>query len=248
MHELLQNHLRGLIRLLEAYYEISHTAGTPTLLGDLRERFIREILTFFLPSTYDISTGEITDYRNERSNQQDIVIYKRAFPKLQVIDGPAIFFAEGVKATIEVKSTLTYDMFSQACDNVSSVVNLKPKVKKFAVGEKSDYIFKYIFAYRGPAQDETVIEWYNRYKREKNWTDEEFYTNIPDVLYYINGSLFYKNDGYVFAKNENPDGSPVYYCKSEHPIAIDKFFMHLAIVLSYPDIINIDWAHYLSDN
>lgn len=243
MHEVLKQHLRGVASLLSAYYQTSKTLHSPSVLGNLRELFVREVLHFFLPSVYEILGGEITDSTGRKSRQQDIIIYRRDMPKLQMIEGPALLFAEGVKATIEIKSNLTWEKFEEALTNVCSVKALKPCINPFAVGEKADYIFCYVFAYEGPS-DKTIIN-YNRFASIKNWTKEQFFENIPDALYILNGSLFYKNDGYIWKKTESNVGKQILYCKSDHPVATDKFFLHLAIALNSPDIFTIDWRSYL---
>ncbi len=244
MHEGLKQYLRGTLSVLSAYYQASKTLRSPTALGNLRERFVREALHLFLPSTHEILSGEITDSSGTKSRQQDVVIYRRDMPKLQMIEGPALLFAEGVKATVEIKSNLTWEKFEEALTNICSVKALKPQINPFATGEKADYTFCYVFAYEGPS-DKKIIEYYNKFRRKKNWTTEQFYENIPDALYIVNGSLFYKNDGYVWKKTERDDGKPSLYGKSDHPIAIDKFFLHLAIAISYPDIFTINWGSYL---
>jgi len=197
-----------------------------------------------LPSTHEILSGEITDSSGRKSRQQDVIIYRRDLPKLQMVEGPALLFVEGAKATVEVKSNLTWRKFEEALTNICSVKALKSQINPFAIGEKADYTFCYVFAYEGPS-DRKIIEYYNKFRRRKNWTAQQFFENIPDALYILNGSLFYKNDGYVWKKAEPDDGEPILYCKSDHPVATDKFFIHLAIAISYPDIFTIKWDSYL---
>jgi len=47
----------------------------------------------------------------------------------------------------------------------------------------------------------------------------------------------------VFGESGQPDPP---YLKSEDPAGLEKFFMHLAITISYPDIYTVDWRPYLS--
>ena len=244
MNKVLEEHLKVVAILLKAYYESSKQMKAPVNLGILRERFAREFLRLFLPTTHEIQMGEIIDSNGNRTRQQDIVIYRRDMPKLRIIEEPAILFAEGAKATIEVKSKLTWGSFKDALENTCTVKQLQTKITKFAVGEKAGYIFKYIFAY-GSSREAKIIEYYNKFAKMKKWTIEEFYTNVPDALYILDGPLFYKNDGYVFQKATNPDGSSPPYCLTRHPDALIKFFMHLAMSVSYPDIYTIDWKSYL---
>lgn len=241
----MQQYLRSVASVLRAYYDATKTLKSPTVIGDLRERFVREALYFFLPTTHEVLSGEITDYSGRTSSQQDVVIYRRDMPKLRLTEGPGLLFVEGAKATIEVKSNLTWEEFRRALDNVCSVKSLAPQINPFATGEKAGYIFSYVFAYEGPG-DETVVEYYNRFKKERSWTEQDFFNMIPDALYILNGSLFYKNDGWVWRRLVRDDGTSALYCKSDHPVALDKFFIHLAIAVSYPDIFTINWQSYLS--
>lgn len=200
---------------------------------------------FFLPSTHEILSGEITDYSGRVSKQEDILIYRRDTPKLTMTEGPGLLFIEGAKATIEVKSNLTWENFRDALSNIMSVKSLTFTINPFAVGEKADYIFCYLFAYEGPS-DETMVEYYNRFRNENKLAEEDFFKMIPDATYVLGMSLFYKNDGYVWKKTMREDASSQLYAKSDDPIALSKFFFHLAIAISYPDIYTIDWKAYLS--
>jgi len=119
LNDKIQRHLKSVGAVLRAYYDATKTLRSPTVLGDLRERFVREALSFFLPSTHEILSGELTDYSGKTSNQQDVVIYRRDVPKLRVAEGPGLLFIEGAKATIEVKSNLTWESFRDALNNVS---------------------------------------------------------------------------------------------------------------------------------
>jgi len=243
LHEELERHIGGIAKILSSQYEATGRSSSPTVLGHLREVFVAQLLNSFLPSTNEILKGDITDSTGSRSNQQDVVIYDRKTPKLQLIPGVATLFAEGVKATIEIKSNLTRQKFNEALTNVCSVKSLRPRINPLAVTANPGYIYCYVFAYEGPT-DETIIRYYNDFKRNREWNNTEFFNNIPDVIYVLDGSIFYKNDGTIWARIESDTGEPVYYVKSEHPIARNKFFLHIALAVSKPDIYTIDWTRY----
>jgi hypothetical protein len=245
MNPKLLAHLNSIVPILSAYYDSSKTMDSPTDIGNLREKFVKEFLRFHLPTIHEIQSGEIVDSSGKTSKQQDVVLYRRDMPKLAVSEGPVILFAEGVKATVEVKSNLTWDEFQKAFENICSVKALQPQINPFAVGEKTGYIFSYIFAYEAP-NDDTLIEYYNRFRREKQWSSEDFFKNMPDALCVLKGSLFYKNDGWAFTKTAGKNGQVPLYVKSDFPHSFIKFFIHITLAVSYPDIFTINWSSYLN--
>jgi hypothetical protein len=82
----------------------------------------------FLPSNLLIGTGQIVDNEGSKSNQIDIVIYRRDFPVLRTFGAADVYLVEGVVATIEIKSTLDSDKLLMALNNGKSVRNLKAAV------------------------------------------------------------------------------------------------------------------------
>lgn len=91
-----------------------------------REFFVESILRRVLPASVVVGSGEIVDGNGTRSKQQDLLLYRNNFP---IIDSPAgshVYFAEGVLATIEVKSVLTGDELARATGNIRSVQALEP--------------------------------------------------------------------------------------------------------------------------
>lgn len=93
------------------------------LMGQLRETFVDKFLRSHLPAHLVIGSGFVIDWRQGRSRQQDIVLYRSDLPKLN-IDQYDYFFIEGVVGTIEVKSNLTERELFTALDNARSVRQL----------------------------------------------------------------------------------------------------------------------------
>lgn len=60
--------------------------GQNTDLGNVREAIIKNVLGRFLPSIYEIGSGEIIDHRGNRSKQIDIIIARNDFPALIIIN------------------------------------------------------------------------------------------------------------------------------------------------------------------
>jgi len=76
-------------------------------LGFVREHFVKNILDNFLPKSVIIGSGEIVDSTGNRSGQQDIILYRSDFPVITSLTPVNTYLAEGVIATIEIKSDLS---------------------------------------------------------------------------------------------------------------------------------------------
>jgi len=97
-------------------------------LGSTREELIRGILERFVPSIYEIGTGQIVDSVGTYSKQIDVVIARRDVPRLLLPSGAKVFLVESVVAAIEVKTELNSKTLREALDNCASVRNLKVRI------------------------------------------------------------------------------------------------------------------------
>lgn len=238
MNTILEKHVLSIPNILNAYYESSSSWQSPHDLGKLRECFIKNVLKFHLPSIFEITSGEIIDSKGNRSKQQDIVIYRRDFPKLSFSSDVSMIFIEGVNSTFEIKSSLNYNGFKRAVDNIISVKKLISKIQPLAVGEKAGYIFSYIFIYSGPSK-EKLMEYFEQYLDENKYTKLDFYPIMPDAIYVLDKYLFYKNDGFVWKKS----GDEI-IVHSNPKVAFSKFFFHILITATRSDIYSMDWGPY----
>ncbi|MBO1224527.1 MAG: hypothetical protein JYX80_08850 [Candidatus Scalindua sediminis] len=94
------------------------------MIGNAREAIIRNVLNRFIPTGYEIGSGQIIDHKNNLSKQIDIVIARRDFPSLLRFDGTKLYTVESVVATIEIKSVLDSNSLPEALDNCYSVSEL----------------------------------------------------------------------------------------------------------------------------
>ena len=165
---MLKSHLASIESLLLAFSQVAVNAGHPNLRGGHREWFIREFLENHLPSTLEIGKGEIIDARTQQVEGNnwrpvpDIVLYRRDFPKIQYSRDHVAFLAEGVLATIEVKSKLSREKLLEAC--IASKKHKELKREKYAFGGRAPAgsyppITTYAVAYDGPENMSTVIGW-----------------------------------------------------------------------------------------
>jgi len=105
-----------------AGWETTHGGIT----GNAREAVIRQVLGRFVPSGYEIGSGQVVDCNGNTSRQVDIVISRRDVPAFVRFDGSKLFTVEGVIATMEVKSSLNSKTLTEALDNCHSVGDLCP--------------------------------------------------------------------------------------------------------------------------
>lgn len=148
----LENQLLSEAKKLSSVY---HT----TIVGSAREFFVKNFLRKHLGEMYGVGSGEIIASKkpsdlNER--QQDIIIYDKKYPKLNLAEELDSFLIESVFCTIEVKTTLTEEEYKKAalaaCElsewwKLQSDSMLRPTPRRFLV------------AFDGPAKMETVIGW-----------------------------------------------------------------------------------------
>lgn len=160
---MLKSHMGAVEKQLLAISQIPANSGHPLHKGTPREAFIRGFLASHLSESVAIGTGEIIDANskpNESRNQNDIVIYKRNYPKLDFGGGVNGFLAESVVATIEVKSTLDKADLGQSIKAARNIKNLnKSIVQAFHAGYQPPSVLNYVVAYGGPAKMQTVCKW-----------------------------------------------------------------------------------------
>ncbi len=161
---MLLSHLNAIENALIAQSKISRTSGHPVLRGNPREILIRDFLSSHLPSNLEVGQGTIIDVNtepNQKKNQNDVIIYRRDFPKINFSKDDNAYFVEAVMATIEVKSFLNKNGFKKACitTNRNKSLNRPQGVAGFVGGWIPDHILSYVLAYDGPKKMETIVNW-----------------------------------------------------------------------------------------
>lgn len=129
---------RRLEQVLLAQREVSailHHAGES---GRAREFFVESVLRRVLPPDVVIGSGEIVDRLGGRSKQQDLLLYRNNFPVIDSLAGTHLYLAEGVLATVEVKSNLDEKEMIRATENIASVTALD--VSLLGLGEADDVL------------------------------------------------------------------------------------------------------------
>jgi hypothetical protein len=170
MSTLLQDHLRAIEVTLLAQSRISANAGHPLHKGTPRENFLKNFLVDHLSERVAIGQGEIIDARTQTSeprHQNDIIIYRRNFPRITFDHATSAYLAESVVATIEVKSTLAKDELVKAVRAAHDIKQLERHDHNIlSAGYRPPSILSYVVAYDGPASMETVCSWLNPVHQE----------------------------------------------------------------------------------
>ncbi len=104
----LRKHLRRLTDEIIKAVESELHAGSPEAVASHREDVLREILSRFLPRTYDLAKGKIYDAFDGVSDSIDIVVLANNHPKFRNARGEIeLLLADGVYCTIELKPDLS---------------------------------------------------------------------------------------------------------------------------------------------
>lgn len=169
---MLQQHINDSETLLLATSRIPANAGHMLHRGTPREAFIRQFLESHLTELIGFGTGEIIDSNSQPRqlrNQNDIVLYKKNYPKLDFGGGISGFLAESVASTIEVKSLLTQQELNSAFDSIRNTKALQRNIKtSMTTGYQAPGIFSIIVAYDGPANMSTIHGWITQYVSNNN--------------------------------------------------------------------------------
>lgn len=176
-NRVLRNWFDGLEQSLRGDAALAGLLGHGTLIGNAREFFVRRVLRTVLPPAVHVGTGRVIGMDGTLSNQIDVIVYDPQFPVMEIDEGQGLYFAEGVIATIEVKSTLDKEKLFQSLDNCYSVTSIPSKAlsttysisrSQISIGSNRAFTSStYIFAFESDTDNyETlgnrVVEWLDK--------------------------------------------------------------------------------------
>lgn len=102
---------KALVEEAKSIADLQH----PGVKGKLRELFITKVLDSFLTTQYGMGNGTVINHKGVQSNETDVIIYdKRILPPFIKEQDLAVYPAESVIATIEVKSLLNAQLLLKA--------------------------------------------------------------------------------------------------------------------------------------
>jgi len=160
MQQLVKSRIVSFIEESKALSLVDH----PALKGKMREHGIGKFLKGFLPSYYDIGSGEITDSIGYTSNETDIIIYNNSrLPPYLFSDQTGIFPVESCEYAIEVKSCLTAVELRSSISKAKNIRNLRPLRINFP--KPNQIPVPILFAYSSDLKSNPIEE-FERYKRE----------------------------------------------------------------------------------
>jgi hypothetical protein len=217
-------------RFLEDFNESSRWGqGTPQEISEFRENALRSFLIRFLPSSYRVVKGKITDVAGNISSSIDCVILNPIHPYTVDSQGKfTLIFADGVDSVIEVKPDITdFTYLVKGLEQIRTVKYLRrlqaESPKEFSIrkhnmiseDEKAFYrsIPCFIFSVKFPSDLDVLTSNIKRYYRENN-------VPIIEQLDY----LLLHNVGIISnIKFENTDAT----CRFKHDAALQKtgFFL-----------------------
>lgn len=147
------------------FEEASIKYKTPDDIAQFREESVRKFLKKYFPPSHQIGKGEIIDTKGNRSSSIDAIICNAYHPFTVAESGIGLFFAEGVKCAIEVKSDLSNkDELQRGIIQVQKTKKLERVPLKGDILHTSPYslekikkICTILFGYKGP-QGKTLKE------------------------------------------------------------------------------------------
>ena len=156
MSTLLQDHLKAVENTLLAQSHNVANAGHSLHKGMPREDFLKFFLVNHLSERVAIGQGEIIDARtqaDEPRHQNNIIIYRRNFPRIAFDHTISGYLAESVVATVEVKSALTKDELAEAVKAAHNIKQLgRHDHNVIRTGYQPPSILSYVVAYTIPAR------------------------------------------------------------------------------------------------
>lgn len=181
---LLQDHFNAVERGLIAMGNVAANAGHNLHIGTPREWLLRSFLQQHLPTVFEIGTGEVISAESKSEdarNQFDLVVHRREHPRLDYGGGITAYLIEGVSATIEVKSKLSYEEYRKANLAARAIKSLPKSIGSgVAYGRPLPSPVSYIIAYDGPANFNTVYEWIGRLMKEEEFGFPAMPPNLKD--------------------------------------------------------------------
>jgi len=224
---------KAIERVMGEWYSYSQEVlHQSTDLGFAREHFVKNVLSSFLPKSVIIGSGEIIDGEGRRSGQQDVIVYRADFPVITSLTPVSVFLAEGVIATIEVKSNLSTGVPSllTAFDNVQKVLSL---VKKAEILSGNDIevrklqelstIKTYIVGYAGWKNKRPLFENFIAAGNKTKWNF------VPHLIYQPDICIL-RNDGFI--NPDTTDDKVGFLFNEENPFAVFLHHLLKAVMLN----------------
>jgi len=197
-HEAIKQRIIGAIKNIEAIYALSSALNHNLSKGEYREKPIQDFFKELLPNKFDVSSGEVIDYKGKVSSQSDVIIYRNldGIPILQ--SEPTILQIESIMSIIEVKSTINVSEYEDCLKKIKKLYTLKPfgnNIQQYERGriphKKDVRVFTSIFAYSSDS-NMSLNDELSRYLRKANEIGID--PTLIDRIYILNKGVINPSD------------------------------------------------------
>ena len=197
----------------------------PTI-GILTEEILRSFLKNYLPKSISVEQGFILSQNGEMSKQCDILIYdSNNYAPFYRINDIVVVPSDSVLAVIEVKTTLTKQIFHNVIDyfeNIYMITNAKT----------------YLFVYNS-CEISKLGEYFQSFKHRGEYQefDHGTFLSLPDEITGINNSYHLKKD-YVINDRDMMGYSSFFFADEEGTeiSALQNFYISIySLVEEYND-------------
>ena len=132
-------HIITRLRAIQDMLLAAHAAGgkmSSASKGNERETFVSSFLRQVFPAHFRFGTGDITDSDERISGQVDVVVEYPNLYSFPVFEAsPRLYLAEGVAATVEIKSDLS-TQWSQVEKTASKLKKIKTPIQRFLAARR----------------------------------------------------------------------------------------------------------------
>lgn len=232
-------YLNAIEKVLLAKSDAASNAGHPNLRGGPREWFVEEFLANHLPSLWEIGQGEIISgdslpkpSSDNYRNQNDLVVYRRDFPKIAYSPKDKAYLIEGVVATLEIKSKLNLSEFEKSCKASQKHKSLISEVQT-GLGLRVDdnvwvssHITSYVVAYDGPKNLSTVVKWLPTLSKKLN-AEPEF---LVDMIVVLGKGIVWRINAFPAYKIPNVSEDDVWAYVQQSEKNVYALFAHMLTI------------------
>ncbi len=189
---LLQAHFKRIGKRLEAEGEAARSFEQGTNRGQIREAFIRELLSNNTSPFTGIGTGEIIhagSMSGQPRRQLDVVIHNNRYPKISLATGIDLFFIETVSSFVEIKSHLRKEHLKTAAlvtKDLKTHARLDRQHFNPTGMVERPRPYSFVFAYDGPTNVTTILGWMKEISSDGGYRIEELERANDDGREYFN--------------------------------------------------------------
>lgn len=172
---ILQAHFQRIAKRLAAEGEAARSFDQGTNRGQIREAFIRELLSHNTSPLTGIGTGEIIHPNSTvglPKRQIDVVVHNNRYPKISLATGIDLFFIETVSSFVEIKSRLTKEHIRRSASTtreIKSNAHLDGQHFNPTGMVENPRPYSFVFAYEGPKSIKTVLGWMKEVAAEHDY-------------------------------------------------------------------------------